>query len=320
MNDKVECLICHKRFGTLQFHLKAIHHVSGSEYRGMFPGAVIMCEAMRADVKKRALELWASPDSPYRTEEYDQKRSKTMKRLREDPKSTFNTDEFIEKHLQGERSPHCRQQKSESIKQFWLDPNSKYNTDEYLQTISQKSREAWADPNSKLNAPDFGKKISASVDREQRSEMMKEQWADPNSAYNGSEYHQKLSLHLQNNTGFGGRYYASDGHQCSSRYELIFEEWLISNNLGHISHPRIPTAKGFADQLVNGHYIEIDGMNRTREYWKEKYKSTGIKPIIIRAMDINSFGEQLNEQLVRKIKMLQGELEKYSDPYQRLLL
>lgn len=110
--------------------------------------------------------------------------------------------------------------------------------------------------------------------RIKQSSFLKELWANPNSGYN-------------NKTGYGKRKLASDGHKCDSSFELIFEEWLISCELKHEPHPRISNTNGRrADQLVNGYYIEIDGMYRSDEFWEEKYKDTDIKPIIVKAKNL----------------------------------
>ena len=71
--------------------------------------------------------------------------------------------------------------------------------------------------------------------------------------------------------GFSTFYEASDGHTCYSKNELKLEEWLIKNNLSHISHARIGKTHRVSDQLISGFYVEMDGIGRSDDYWREKY-------------------------------------------------
>jgi hypothetical protein len=71
--------------------------------------------------------------------------------------------------------------------------------------------------------------------------------------------------------GYGNVSYASDGHICHSDLELQFEEWLIKNRIKHKPHPPIGNGK-YGDQLLNNWlYVEVDGMNRSDDYFHRRY-------------------------------------------------
>jgi len=298
LESRVECLLCHKWFRTLQFHLKKIHGMNGPEYKKLFPDSKIMCEKMREGTRLSRIELWHREDSPYKTQEYNQKKSLTMKRLWADPVSIFN-DATYRKH-KCEAAQRASPGISEKIKELWKDPNSVFNSPEYLKKISVAAKRMWADPDSVVNSPEFRKRLSDACSKVDRG-YVAALWALPDSVYNSQEYLTKQSLRLMRTLGYGNRCSASDGHLCCSQYEFIFEEWLIFNNLKHFPHPKVPGVRRFADQLINGRYVEIDGMNRGKNYWDKKYKNTDVIPIVIEAKTLYSFNKKLNEDLFERL-------------------
>jgi len=150
------------------------------------------------------------------------------------------------------------------------------HTEKYKKEQSLRAKELW-------QTPEYANKVVTGL---------KVAWADINSGMNSDKLH--------NETGFGHKSFSSDGHRCDSNFELIFEEWLIVHSLIHIPHPQLPRAPHKrADQLVNGHYIEIDGMRRTNSYWEEKYEKTNIHPIIIKAEELTHI---LNGNLLRALE------------------
>lgn len=233
----------------------------------------------------------ADPNSAYNTPEYTQKQSDSHKEAWANPESGYNSPEFAKSISETvtrrfEDDPTYSKRVGITISELYADPNSTYNTPEYHEALKL----AWADPNSGHNSPERSQKVSIGSKKSWTDSNIREKhhlglilaWANPNSGYNSQEFLQNL-----NKTGYGKRKHASDGHGCASNYELIFEEWLISHGLEHEPHPRISNNNGKrADQLVNGYYIEIDGMYRSDEFWREKYRNTGIVPIIIKAENL----------------------------------
>lgn len=148
MKDKIECLICHRLFRTLGFHLNSRHGISGEEYGEMFPDGSLMCEEMRRGLSQNTTKYWLLPNSPYKTQEYSQKKSRSMKKLRIDPNSTFNSDEYKENHLQAIHSPQHKQRLGASISKLWADPNSKYNSPEFRAGMSEFGKTRVGEKNS----------------------------------------------------------------------------------------------------------------------------------------------------------------------------
>ena len=70
--------------------------------------------------------------------------------------------------------------------------------------------------------------------------------------------------------GYGMWGYAEDGHRVESYWELAFDRFLNKNNIQHEMHPYIKNRRR-ADFKIKGIFIEIDGMERTQDYWNEKY-------------------------------------------------
>lgn len=290
----IECGICHKWFKSLNSHIR-IHGVSCREYKALFPNSSLISEELRV------------------------KKSQIQKLLRADPASTFNTPEYIKKHREVTvNSSKWLDSVSQAIKKHRADPNSAYNTPEYTQKQSDSHKEAWANPESGYNSPEFAKSISETVTRRFEDDptyskrvgiAISKLHADPNSTYNSPEFRETLCLawadpnsghHTRRQGGgFGVHMYAPDGHWCESRHELIFDKWLIEHNVEHLPHPRIPGTRKKADQLVNGHYIEIDGMRRTNSYWEERYEKTNISHIIIKAEELTHI---LNDNLLRALE------------------
>ena len=126
------------------------------------------------------------------------------------------------------------------------------------------------------------------------SEIVTVLWRDPNSTFNSKEFQEN-----RNRTGYGKVQYSSDGHLCFSNLEFTFDEWLISNKIEHHPHPKIPNSGRRADQLVNGYYIEIDGMGRNEEFWIEKYSGTDTNPLVISH-------KELDEESLKKILIQLG--------------
>ena len=72
--------------------------------------------------------------------------------------------------------------------------------------------------------------------------------------------------------GLGKKQHANDGDYCQSNCEREADDWLSAHDVKHACHPIIKgTFKRFADFLVDGIYIEIDGMGRDDGYWRDKY-------------------------------------------------
>lgn len=157
----------------------------------------------------------------------------------------------------------------------------------WKRNIGLGTTKSW-DSKSQEEKEEYGKKMS---------ELVTAIWRDPNSTFNSEEFRKN-----RNRTGYGTVQYSSDGHLCFSNLELIFDEWLVSHKIEHYPQPRIPNIGKHADQLVNGHYIEVDGMNRNREYWDVRYNGSDIKPIILKVGYLVSIYDLLNEDLLQKLR------------------
>lgn len=111
--------------------------------------------------------------------------SENMIKLRQDPDSVYNSEDYILNH-------------SEGLSLAWEDPNSGYNTESYLSNLFKASskfmKAAWRDPNSVYNSSDFRKGISIQI-----SKRNEEWWRDPNSIFNSPEFRTKMSINASIN-------------------------------------------------------------------------------------------------------------------------
>jgi hypothetical protein len=234
-------------------------------------------EVNRAKMSKSLKEKRADPLSAYNTEKYHQSNCERLRKAWANPNSGFNSPDFTKKVSEGvvkrfNSEPLIMKRVSNKIRKLWNDPNSSYNQPSFRESL----KKAWNNPNSIYNLPEYRKEVSRKTS---------EQWADPNSAFNKPGFREKL--------GFGKKSLSSDGHFCQSIHELTFEEWLIKNKIKHTPHPPIPNKPSKrADQLVSIFYIEIDGMNRSKKYWKDRYNGTYVNPLIILSKECSEEGLQ----------------------------
>lgn len=165
---------------------------------------------------------------------------------------------------------------------------------EFKERCSLIKKESWKDPDHYYNSEEYRNKLSIA---------QKNNHADPNSVFNTREYHCKLSLRV--GSGFGKKGYSLDGHHYQSNYELVFDDLLFNNRIKHEIHPLIPDSTRRADFLVNGFFVEIDGMSRSVEYWTKRYKTCYNRLIVV---DIKNRKrkEDLSEFFIRSFPVLRS--------------
>lgn len=66
MENKIECLICHKRFTNMATHLVVIHKLNKKDYQLKFPEAKVVSDTFREWQKNRMTKLYKNVDVDYR--------------------------------------------------------------------------------------------------------------------------------------------------------------------------------------------------------------------------------------------------------------
>lgn len=86
-------------------------------------------------------------------------------------------------------------------------------------------------------------------------------------------------------SGYGRSSFAKDGKTwCSSVPERELCDWLIDNEIPFEAHKVLPSGR-MCDFYVDGLYIEMDGMDRTTEYFSKKYSMHGLPYIVVTPED-----------------------------------
>ena len=278
----IKCEICGKELLSITNSHLLPHKLTQAEYKVLYPQVLISSNETRTKLSQTMKKKRADPLSSYNAPVHHQRQSKSHKSAWANPDSRYNSPEFakkisisVTKRFKDDATYSKRV--GIAISKLFADPNSTYNSPQHHAAL----KAAWADPNSGHNSVELSRKLSI---------WLKSQWANPYSP---------ISICRQ--VGFGNWVYSSDGHPCQSRFELIFEEWLIDNSIEHIPHPPIPNNPSRrADQLISGKYIEIDGMSRTKDYWNEKYSGTNINPLIISSKELTR--EFLDKNLLEPLR------------------
>lgn len=79
--------------------------------------------------------------------------------------------------------------------------------------------------------------------------------------------------------GFNGgiRFTCDDGHLVRSTYEQKVDNWLYEHGISHEYEPRLPfDRRWYADFLANGWYIEIWGVNGSKDYTQRKARKLAL--------------------------------------------
>ncbi|SRR6266568_946333 len=79
--------------------------------------------------------------------------------------------------------------------------------------------------------------------------------------------------------GFNGgvRFLCNDGHLVRSTYEQKVDNWLYEHDIPHEYEPRLPCDRRYdADFLANGWYIEVWGVNGSKEYAQRKARKISL--------------------------------------------
>jgi len=66
MDNKIDCLICHKKFTNMTTHLVKAHGLTKKDYQLKFPGAKIVSDSFREWQKNRMATLYRSGEIDYR--------------------------------------------------------------------------------------------------------------------------------------------------------------------------------------------------------------------------------------------------------------
>lgn len=103
----------------------------GTGYNGTKGGDGIDSDTMRA--------IRSDPHSVYNSAEYKHKRSQIQKEVRKNPNSKFNSGDFKKKI-------------SENTRRLYNDPTSTFNSEEYRKKLSEGAKRFWAARKAKLSS------------------------------------------------------------------------------------------------------------------------------------------------------------------------
>ena len=97
-SSTVECLICHKYYRFLPYHLKRQHNINAKEYQQIFPGAEIICKEMADSIRHTLIGHPSTKKGMILEEFYGKDRAFEIKRL-----LSIKTKEGMEKSGAGEK-------------------------------------------------------------------------------------------------------------------------------------------------------------------------------------------------------------------------
>lgn len=97
--------------------------------------------------------------------------------------------------------------------------------------------------------------------------------------------------------GYGHCSIASNGMWCASKGERAMCEWLIDAGVDFEIHKTLANGR-ICDFYFSGVYWEMDGMDRSDDYWEEKYKKLGLPYVVVTPEDFKQ----------RVSKVLDGEI------------
>jgi TyrR family helix-turn-helix protein len=107
--------------------------------------------------------------------------------------------------------------------------------------------------------------------------------------------------------GFNGgiRFTCEDGHLVRSTYERRVDNWLHEHKIAHEYEPVLPCDRRYhADFLVNGWYIEIWGVNSSKEYAQRKSRKISLyraHQIPLIQLSINSFSNRRKDSWMKRL-------------------
>ncbi len=208
----------------------------------------------------------------------------------------MNSSECVAKANCTKKTVEFSNRCSNSIKEFYarLTPEERLLATEHLRTeqckknISIGVKRSW----DKLSVEERARRGQLSrngVDFDAwRKTMISKVWNNPNR---NSKLSASAARQAANDTTrfssrmYGARTIAKDGHVCDSKFECLVDDWLFEHGILHDVHVIIQQgAKSRnVDFYANGWYIEVDGLNRSDEYFKNKLN--GFPFIVIRYKD-----------------------------------
>lgn len=150
-----------------------------------------------------------------------------------------------------------------------------WNKDQKWPWMSEKSKELWKDGIYNNNPEKYHKWMLANPGKHEEIRLLASKIRSEQLAkMTPEERREELANFIEAGTknGYGKWGDAEDGHRCESYLELAFERFLIKNNISHEPHPRLGNRRK-ADQKIQGIFVELDGMNRTQDYWDMKYQN-----------------------------------------------
>lgn len=161
-------------------------------------------------------------------------------------------------------SPEKRQRKSEQSRQLWIENNPNKRDDLPFDAIGEAYRNG-----------------------ESSAHIAARYKCSPDIVID----HARLAGIPIRPSGYVPRVLCDDGHIADSQWEADIDNWLMTHNIEHTIHPRVPwytpATKGHGDFLAGDTYIEVWGMygnaryDRRCEYKISQYQSCGAKLIQI---------------------------------------
>lgn len=110
--------------------------------------------------------------------------------------------------------------------------------------------------------------------------------------------------------GFNGgiRFACSDGHLVRSTYEQRVDNWLHEHNIPHEYEPRLPCDPRYdSDFLAKGWYIEVWGVQNSKEYAQRKAKKIALyntHQIPLIQLSIDSFQPRRKDSWIKRLLRL----------------
>jgi len=158
----------------------------------------------------------------------------------------------------------CRKKLSSSTKILWENKTEKEKEASVARLHTLKAR--------KLAVKNW-KQWRSSLTQEEKNKITEKQL---HSKQNSGDFEERL-------WGYGKRTLANDGHVCDSKFEASVDNWLTQHDIPHNIHNIINNngRPRSIDFYACGWHIEVDGLNRSDEYFEDRL--TGLPYVVIRS-------------------------------------
>jgi superfamily II DNA or RNA helicase/intein/homing endonuclease len=225
----------------------------------------------------------------------------TSKRLqsmsKEERRKAINWKPGLEKCIQVVKTSEFKKRQAGRVRNFWSDPG-RYDDQCRFRNIASKTaiennkngaglkgcRNRWKKYPTKEDRVKHLLEIGCCGDKWVEKQFKKGHKLSQHPPLSGIYYNNKVC-------------FSKDGHKVASMMEKKVDDWLSENGLVHKLHPRIENSGKFSDFLVNGWYIEVDGLQRGYSYFEKRYSGL-TNWILIEDVSYSAIQEKLGFLLV----------------------